>query len=154
MNLRFAEGVANEFVKNISPFCKKLLVVGSIRRERPVVNDIDIVILPRDLYNLKRVLFRIGKIIKQGEKLIEIDYRREQVDLYVADENTFETLVLIRTGSMQHNIKLCSIAKGKGWKLRADGVGLVDNMGEIIANTEKEILIKLLGEYVEPKQRE
>ena len=48
---------------------------------------------------------------------------------------------------------LCGLALKKGWKLHADGRGLMRG-DELIDNTERGILMKLLGKYVEPKDRE
>ena len=39
-------------------------------------------------------------------------------------------------------------------KLKANGDGLFDNNGKLISDTERGILEKLLGRYVEPEKRE
>jgi DNA polymerase/3'-5' exonuclease PolX len=84
------------------------------------------------------------------------------IDLYLADETTYETLVLIRTGSKDHNIRLTTLSKGKGWKLKASGAGLVRTNGkegkdeeilEVIDRTEDGILQKLLGRVPKPEER-
>jgi len=41
-------------------------------------------------------------------------YNGEQIDLYFATPETWGTLVLIRTGSAEHNIKLSMIAQKEG----------------------------------------
>lgn len=64
---------------------------------------------------------------------------------------TWGTLVLIRTGSAEHNIKLSMIAQKKGLKLSHSG--LTKN-GEVITSTEKEIFKALDLPYVEPEERE
>jgi len=76
-----------------------------------------------------------------------------QVDIYRATPKTWGVLTLIRTGSTQHNIKLCSWAKSMGLMLSAkDGV-IKD--GQVIASrTEEEIFKALCLEYVAPEQRE
>lgn len=43
---------------------------------------------------------------------------------------TFHTLFLIRTGSKENNVRLCSRAKSKGWKLHASGEEAVELFGE------------------------
>ena len=79
-----------------------------------------------------------------------------QVDCYIATPETFATLLLIRTGSAEHNIWLAQRAKACGGKLHADGSGLelpgqydpvaqrVVNMRVLRAQTEEEIF-KALG---------
>ena len=136
-----AETIAEEIYLTYLPFWKEIRIVGSIRREKEKVHDIDIVMLPNDWIRLE------AKIIKGNIKGIPFD-------IYIANEKTFETLVLIRTGSAEHNQMLCKKAIEKGWKLKADGTGLVDKDGNIIDNTERGILEKLLGRYVEPRDRE
>ncbi|HII36249.1 MAG TPA: hypothetical protein HA319_04280 [Nitrosopumilaceae archaeon] len=77
------------------------------------------------------------------------------IDLYLANEQTFQTLVLIRTGSAEHNVRLTTIAKYKNMKLKADGKGLVDRNDEsiIYENTEDGILQRLLGNVPVPEKR-
>ena len=52
MDLGEAQKIANEVVNQLSPYCDKVEIAGSIRRQKPTVNDIDIVLIPRDLGNL------------------------------------------------------------------------------------------------------
>src|SRR6266446_3745254 len=46
------------------------------------------------------------------------------VDIYMATEESWATLLLIRTGSAEHNIWMCARARACGGKLHADGSGL------------------------------
>ena len=77
------------------------------------------------------------------------------IDLYLATEKTFGTLVLIRTGSAEHNVRLTTLAMGQSMKLKANGDGLVDRNNEkmVFENTEEGILMKLLGRVPPPEQR-
>ncbi len=149
MELEKAKEIALELCSNLETYCHKLMIVGSIRRNKPEVRDIDIVCIPISKIQLPYN----SRIIRNGEKIIAFIHKGMQIDLYLSTEQTFETLVLIRTGSINHNKKLCTIAKEKGWKLKASGEGLIDGEGKIIANTEKSILETLLGQYVEPEMR-
>jgi DNA polymerase/3'-5' exonuclease PolX len=155
MNMQLEEGerIAGEFLKEIEPLCSKVMVCGSIRRRKRAVNDIDIVAIPKSRIDLIEHLKCTMPYTKAGAKLIEVTFQEEQIDVYIADESTFETLVLIRTGSAEHNVRLCSLAKGRGWQLKANGKGLVDGSGKLITNNEKGILEALLGKYVEPEDR-
>lgn len=73
-----------------------------------------------------------------------------QVDVYLANEKNYEVLVLLKTGSKQHNIKLCSEALKQNWKMTTEG--LVTNEG--IINKEKEILEKVFEKWISPENRE
>jgi DNA polymerase/3'-5' exonuclease PolX len=97
--------------------------------------------------------------MKGGTKIIQRRYKGQQVDIYIADERTWPTLVLIRTGSRDHNIKLCNEARKKGMVLHADGSGI----GHILPDGTETKIIPFKGEahifellglpYVEPRKR-
>jgi DNA polymerase/3'-5' exonuclease PolX len=160
---------------------KKYLACGSIRRLKETVKDIDIVAIPKDdseyqfgeigLPEKINLLDPMGKTAGQGvarfsngSAIKRFEYKGISIDLYLADESTFETLVLIRTGSTEHNIRLTQIARSKGLKLFASGKGLCKIKGgiynnepeeiiEIVQNTEDGILNYLLGRIPKPEER-
>jgi len=148
--LEEAEKIAEELKEKISPYVKKVEIVGSIRRRKPEVHDIDIVVVGKFFPQLIKGL----KVTTQGQKIIRGIYRGIPVDIYVSDEDSFEVIKLIRTGSADFNKRLCTIAKQRGWKLYAGGKGLVDMNGRVIAKTERGIIEALLGKYVPPEERE
>ena len=68
--------------------------------------------------------------------------------------STWGILLLIRTGSSEHNIKLCNLAIRKGYRL-AYSQGLLNEEGEVIASrTEREVFQALGLDYVSPEDRE
>lgn len=76
------------------------------------------------------------------------------VDIYVATDDTWATLFLIRTGSREHNIKLAQRAQELGMKLRASGDGIEDASGKLLkVETEGEIFSYLQLPYVRPEER-
>lgn len=92
-----------------------------------------------------------SKYVARAPQQKRVIYKREQINLYVADQQTYEPLILIRTGSAEHNIKLSSIALRKGMKLTHHG--LIRD-GKVIASTEKGIFEALGMDFVEPEQRD
>lgn len=152
MKLEEAEKLANEIIEEIKIFCEKIQVCGSIRRKASEINDVDIVLIPKEMSLLYSKLEGLGDTEVKGRKYIRFYYKGEQIDVYFAIPENFEILTLIRTGSANHNKKLCTEAIKKGLRLKFDK-GLVDKNENIIANTEKEILENLLGRYVEPMER-
>jgi hypothetical protein len=143
------------------------------------VGDIDIVAIPKLSYELDEeslsdVIYRIdpegnriakslgrsgAKRFLNGDLVKRFQFKGISIDLYLADETTFGTLTLIRTGSKEHNIKLTKIARSKGLKLFANGKGLCqvddkDNMIKIINANEDEILSILLNCIPKPKDRD
>lgn len=137
------------------------VVAGSIRRQRPIVHDIDLVFdcSPASCSKpIHRWLVRIQtedmQILRWGPKLAAITYHGVPIDLYFSTPETFHTLLLIRTGSKESNIRLCSIAKARGWKLHASGEGLFNERGERIAGDSERSIYDALGvPWQEPWER-
>jgi len=154
MEIERAQKIANEVVKRLSPYCWRIQIAGSIRRQKPTVNDIDIVLIPSDLWNLRHEIMGLGQVKMSGMKIMRVTVNSTQVDIYVASEETWATLLLIRTGSKENNIRLATLAKKKGWHLAASGDGLFNEKGERIAGDTEESIYEALGlPYQEPEER-
>jgi len=149
MKLDEARTIAQNFVLGIFDHVEVVEIVGSIRRQKPEVNDIDLVVIPKESFWTKVKEFNLKR---SGKKIIELDLNGIQVDIYIATKENFEVLRLIRTGSAEHNIKLCMEARKKGWKMYANGQGLETNNGWVVG--EEAILKELCGKYIEPQNRE
>jgi DNA polymerase (family 10) len=176
MKLEDAKVLAEKICEVLQPFCERAEVAGSIRREKPEVNDIDVVALPKavdlpgGLCGIVKVdpstvwknlipgaLIKIGFDIEaSGPELLRFAFHLNgfQLDLYRARPGTWGVILLVRTGSKEHNVKLCGLAKSKGYKLSA-AHGVLDCYGEVIAASTEEAIFKSLGlAFVEPKDRE
>lgn len=152
--LERADKTAEAVVKRLAPYCEKIEVAGSIRRRKEWVNDVDIVLIPSDPWNLHHEIQGLGQVMVSGNKIKRVMIGDIQIDLYLADPKTWATLLLIRTGSAESNIRLCSRAKSKGWHLAADGSGLFNENGERIAgDTEESIFLALGIKYIPPEER-
>ena len=171
MQLDEASAIATEFCDKIKDVCVRIAVAGSIRRERPVVNDIDLLVIPKygsDMFGLETrdslLDARIMNMQRSGELRITADGDKVKrvlygpagvpVDIYVSDNLTWATLLLVRTGSKEHNIMLCQRANELGMHLRADGSGLWRGNQLVARAREELILAELCLPYVEPQQRE
>jgi DNA polymerase (family 10) len=124
MELNFGRTLAAEIIGALQPYCERIEVVGSIRRKKRFPRDIDIVCIPRDPWGMNNTIAQLGQLSKNGPKIKSFSYKGAQVDLYLASVETWATLLLIRTGSTQNNIRLCRHARGHGMVLHADGSGL------------------------------
>jgi len=157
MKLERGQEIAAEVIKQLSPYCQKIEAAGSIRRQKEAVHDIDIVLIPSDPWNLESEVLALARPRRpqlSGGKLKRFDYNGAQIDLYFASAETWATLLLIRTGSKENNIRLCSLAKKKGWRLAASGDGLFDDTGRRVAGDTEESIYKALGlPYQEPEER-
>jgi len=154
MELKEADPIYFEVADMLKPHCEKVAIAGSVRRRCAVVNDIDIVAIPQ-MGTLRGVLpMLFEEVVLNGNKLARFHYKGVQIDLYYATPETWATLLLIRTGSKQSNISLCSTAQAKGWKLHANGAGLFNENGERVAGETEESIFRALGlRYREPWER-
>ncbi len=154
MELEKAKVIAGIVVKALQPHCDRIEVAGSIRRQKPIVNDIDLVLIPRDRWNLDLALMRMGNCKMSGKKIARVEMDTIPLDIYFATPETFATLLLIRTGSAKNNIRLCTLAKKRGWHLAASGDGLFDeNNRRIAGDTERSIFEALGVRYQPPEGR-
>jgi len=155
MELTEATKKGLQILKQISPFVSRGHLAGSIRRKKPIVRDIDIVVelKPNNIDKLKNFIFKLGEVKLKGDKLIRfIATDNAQVDIYIGTKENYEPLLLIRTGSKEHNIKLTTRALSMNMQLTANG--LIDKKtGKIIATSEKDIFKALKMNYVEPEKR-
>ena len=154
VELERAQKIAAEVVLRLSPYCTKIEVAGSIRRRKPWVKDVDIVLIPAHPWNLSQEIRGLGPVKIRGNKLTRFSYNGVQVDLYFARPAAWATLLLIRTGSKENNIRLCTLAKKRGWHLAANGDGLFDENGRRVAGDSEESIYMALGlPYQEPWER-
>jgi DNA polymerase/3'-5' exonuclease PolX len=177
VSYNYALGIAQEFCEEIKDFCMlPTEIVGSLRRKRPQVNDIDILVIPRFEETPDDTLF--GKITQintldsklalmcfenqmkletNGEKIKRFSNYSDStiaIDLYIATKETLPTLRLIRTGSKEHNIKLCMCARDIGFHLNANGEGLFDAQLKHLKVENEEDIFRLLNlEYLPPEKR-
>lgn len=154
MELEKAKVIASAVVKALEPFCERIQVAGSIRRQRPFVKDIDLVLISYNRSGLDMALMRMGNYKMSGAKMARVEMDSIPLDIYFASPETFTTLLLIRTGSVENNIRLAMLAKKRGWHLAASGDGLFNEKGERIAGDTEESIYKALGlAYQEPWER-
>lgn len=163
MRLDLAKKLADEVVAILRPYCDRIEIAGSIRRKKPGVNDIDIVLIPNNQGQIAYLLQSQGRVAMQGPKLIRVSRPDIPLDVYIATPETWATLFLIRTGSKDHNIRLCARAKKMGMKLHADGSGLFRLSAQgceyydevrIAGDTEESIFEALGLKYKRPEERD
>ena len=61
MTLGQAEPLANKIVTALAPGCERIQIAGSVRRQRPLVGDIEIVAIPRLIPELPAQLSILGE---------------------------------------------------------------------------------------------
>ena len=159
--LREAQTVAEKVKTALATHCEKMEIAGSIRRQKPLVHDIDFVIVAKgdkewqkiseELKHLKAKLNCQGSSVAKA--LLPTENGLFKVDLYRAQPATFGIHLLIRTGSAEHNMWLAAYAISKGMRLKYSE-GLIKEGGAIAGETEQGVFEALGLPYSLPSQRE
>jgi DNA polymerase/3'-5' exonuclease PolX len=112
MDLGIAAPLADRIVQHVSSAMERVSVAGSIRRQKSVVGDIEVVGIPGDRERLISLLRDIGMHIKPGvpgevpwEPKVDAKYMRVRLneginlDLFLATPDNWGCLYMMRTGS-------------------------------------------------------
>lgn len=165
--LEQAQRTAETLRSLIEHYVVRVVIAGSIRRRRPDVGDIDLVVeLPEDtpwarniaLTKVDAVLSAQGYALeKAGEQIAT--YKTPVgpgVDLYFATPLNWGAILLIRTGSAAHNIKVAQHARTACLPARKlTHQGIEDTAGRIVAGaTEQDVFAAIGMDYREPEDRE
>ena len=172
MKLREAVTLAAKIKAELEPFSERIEIAGSIRRQRPEVGDIDLVILPKpgQLSAIKARCLQRCSAVTDGDQNFIVrmpavgPFAGVQVDIFFAHHATkdffqtvpgnFGTLLLCRTGSKEHNIFLVEHAKrfGMSWNPYR---GVINPEGYVLASeTEAEVFSALGLGFIPPESRE
>ena len=139
-------------------YAVKLEVVGSIRRKKLTVGDIDFVVQASDCNWGKIVQSqKKAKVICAGQNVIKLNCPFEnsffQADFYRATQQTFGIQTLIRTGSADHNMWLAGYAISKGFRLKYSE-GLLKDTNVVAGASEESVFSALDLPTPQPEQRE
>jgi len=161
-----ADKLAAKIVAALAPYCERIEIAGSIRRRRPLVNDIDIVCLPKrgDYQTLRERVLVHSRVVTEGPQTIITRLQNDvQLDLWIAHQpkkdlfsttpTNFGVLLLSRTGSKEHNIWLCQVAEKLGRRLNPHH-GVFENRRLLASATEEEVFAALNMHFVPPERRE
>lgn len=133
----------------------KITYAGSLRREKDLIGDIDIIVSEEDYKVILGNLPKEYSVISSGpyKTSFMIDkVNNIQVDIIGVSEEEFPFQLLYLTGSKEFNIRMRARAKSFGHKLNQTGIWMNDKRVPGFT-TEKHIFEFLRMEYVEPKDR-
>ena len=157
--LKRARQIAEKYLNLLKPFCSRIEIAGSIRRQKSEVKDIEIVCIPQDVAGFAAQVKQWPKV--KGEPTGKYTQRNLpegiKLDLFMAEERNWGLILVIRTGPAEFNRSWLYQAKEKG--LRCEDGFFRDytetgRNGQIIECREERDLFKLIGmNYVEPKYR-
>jgi DNA polymerase (family 10) len=171
MDLAPAKHLAEKIVVQLTTFCDRIEIAGSIRRGRLTVNDIDIVCLPKSGVMLSALLERCGrsaKKLKAGDQYCVFELANGfQLDLWIAHPSgvtpdlfdpkeipgNFGSLLFARTGSAMHNVYFAQVCQAKGLHFNPH-VGVLQR-GKVIAGESETDLFRVTGlPWIPPERRE
>lgn len=152
----------------LTKFNKFIKIVGSYRRKKPFLRDIDILFLQdknntienylnylkkefnNNVYIYANGLHKISMIFQPGNDP-NIKYKS---DIFITTKDKYYTTLLYATGSKYNNIKMRAKAKRLNYLLNQDGI-FDKNKKKINLDTDDEKkLFKILDmPYLEPEQR-
>ena len=160
--LKDAEKIGNEILAEIKkiPAVQNAALAGSIRRKKETIGDIDIVILAEPV-NRKKIVNKftrftqVEKVLTKGttRASVLLKYKNFQVDIRLVHDHEYGAAMLYFTGSKEHNIKLRTIAKERGYKINEYGIFDNRNGKKLAGKTEEEMYHFLKLEYIPPERR-
>jgi DNA polymerase (family 10) len=154
--------IAREVFAMLDGTCARVEICGSLRRGKPDVGDVDLVLLPMEKYRsladaeagvtvLDLALHQHFGTQKNGKPKRSVLVRGVQVDVLITDSGGWGACVMHWTGSAAWNVRQRGVAIKLGYKLNEKG--LWEGEKRIAGATEEEVY-KALGEkWTEPKDR-
>lgn len=141
-------------------------MVGSYRRKKKDMGDIDILIKNEDNIELNKIIdklkenYYIKEILANGKKkfmgICKIDkLPARRIDILLTNKEHYYYTLLYFTGSYEHNIKMRKKALELGYSLSEYGLKNIesDKYIETEIKSEKDIFKILNMEYVKPEDR-
>ena len=143
------------------PEVKKAELAGSLRRAKETIGDIDILIAAADRHRRKIVdrftaMNEVKEVLAKGDTKVSVLIKDpvRQVDLRIVHEDEWGSALQYFTGSKEHNVRLRTIARDKGFKISEYGVFRTDNDKRVAGASEKEIYRTLGFDWMPPEMRE
>ena len=161
LDLQEAEKIATQVKAAVETHCERIEVAGSIRRQKSKVHDIDFVVVTKNDAEWQKINEKLKKLKAKpncsGNSVIKAFLPCQnglfQVDFYRAKPETFGILLLVRTGSAEHNVWLAGCAISKGMRIKYSE-GLIKDNSTIAGETEKGVFEALGLPCPLPSERE
>lgn len=171
MELRKAMAIAEALKQRLEPSCERIVVAGSIRRQKPEPNDIELLCIPKhdglaDMLDREIQTLLISGILdfrrnKLGSRVygpknkLMLHVRSGMgVDIFSTTEVCWPVALVVRTGGKVTNQRIAVAAIKKAWHLQAYGAGFSTPNGDVVCISESDVF-ELVGlPYLEPWERE
>jgi hypothetical protein len=162
--LEKAQKIAENIAAELTPFCSRIEIAGSIRRRRPFCGDIDLVIEVKNMESFSARLRQNTTPVSSGDQNIIVELKNGfQLDIFIAQKSSQDllgkipgnwgTLLLCRTGSRAHNIYIASLAAERGLHWNPYH-GIYSGKTNLASETEEDIFRALGLGFIAPELRE
>jgi DNA polymerase/3'-5' exonuclease PolX len=147
-----ARAVAQKIVAELEPVCERIEIAGSIRRQKPMVGDIEIIYVAKttltkgtqDLFMPTAVENLVDKKLEEWRTKGRIEPRLKKdgsqtwgdqiklataklsgipIDFFQTSQEAWWNYLVCRTGSAAHNMKIACAAQRQGRKWHPFGTG-------------------------------
>lgn len=168
-----AKVIADRIVEEITPYCVRVEIAGSIRRQKETIGDVEIVAIPN--YVVSRNLFgevsqRVSLLdiaiesrevlpypmVRGGEFMKCFTMRDCQLDLFLTTPEKWGVIFMIRTGSAEFTHWIMTPKRYGGGMpayLKISG-GRVWQGDKVLETPEEADVFEALGmDWIEPKDR-
>ena len=170
MELTEAREIAEELKSLLESACEKIVIAGSIRRQKPFVGDVELLCVPTYDNGVDQLDREIGGLVVQRV----LGFRRNKlgsrvygpknklmlhlpsgigVDIFSTNEDCWPVSLVVRTGGKQTNIRICMAAQARGYKFHAYGSGFSTPHGEIVCRSEREVFETVGLPWQRPEER-
>jgi DNA polymerase/3'-5' exonuclease PolX len=171
MELEKARAIAEELKKLLEPACERITIAGSIRRQKPRVGDIELLVIPKfdgifDLLDrelkwligthiLEHRLTKIGSVVYGPKnKLLRHVASGIGLDVFSTDAECWWVSLVVRTGGEATNKEIASLALERGMRFHAYGRGFTLADGsELVCKSEEEVFKAVGLAYQAPWER-
>ncbi|MBA7656225.1 hypothetical protein ES703_64140 [subsurface metagenome] len=169
--LERAEKTAEQIKAVLEPSCERIVIAGSIRRQKPDVGDIELLVIPEyiagaDMLDAKiwtmiyfdMLGYRLNKLGSKvygpKNKLLVHLPSGIGVDVFSTTAECWPVALVVRTGGKVTNQRIATAAIRKGYRFHAYGRGFTTPDGEIVCSSEREVFEVVGLPYLEPWERD
>jgi len=161
MKLDQAMTIAERVKTQLMPYCDRIEIAGSIRRHKPEVGDIEVVLIPKP-YDIGLFTSGIALIVNTWTKVrgeLPCKYTQRMLpdgialDLFFATKKNWGLIYAIRTGSADYSHRVLA----RGWVRNGykSANGMLSRNGVVVQVHEEHDLFRLAGvQWVEPEARD
>ncbi len=167
-----AHAVARTIITELEDAAIAITIAGSLRRQKPLVGDIEILAVPKFDHGIVNLLeLAIQRLIGEGtlacrpnkrgstvygpqNKLLVHVNSGIPVDIFTTDAERWPVALVVRTGGAETNKRIARAAIQRQWHFEAYGKGFITPDGYLRCYSEQEVFEAVGLRYREPWERD